>query len=124
MYDGFSRIKFWSSERNTGILFFLGPQLQVLAPGPNYFLTAPGPNYFFKAPNDGITFSRSPSIKNYRFTTTTNNNSLSCFFAPLNKTQPTTYSKIQFRKMSYHTPINCNVNLLAVFYMMQTESYF
>ena len=44
------------------------------------------------------------------------------FFTPLNKTQPTAYSKIPFSKMSYHTPINCSVSLLAAFYMMQTES--
>ena len=63
-----------------------GPWSSVPAPGSIYFFTVPGPNYLFTAPNDGITFSQPPSIKHYHV-----------FFTPLNKTQPTVYSKIPFQ---------------------------
>ena len=96
------------------------------APGPDPRPSAstPGSIYLFTAPVQ-IIFSRrltmellftAPNIKNYVFMAPSNNNNVSClFFTPLNKTQATAYSKIHFRKMLDHTPINCSVNLLAVF---------
>ena len=52
-------------------------------------------------------------------------------FTSLSKTQPTAYSKISSTKESYinhtqtiHKPVNCSVNRLTVFYMIQIESYF
>ena len=48
---------YYTSIGNIRVLLFLGPQSP-----------APGLIYFFTTPNDGITFSRPPSIKNYLFT--------------------------------------------------------
>ena len=58
-------------------------------PGPIYFFTTPVPNYLFTDPNDGITFSRPPSIKNYLFTAPSNK-SLPCLFYSFK--QNSTYS--------------------------------
>ena len=70
---------------------------------------------FHGPPTSKITFSR-PLV-----TTTV----CHVFFTPLNKTQPTAYSKIPLAKsLIIHKPVNCSVNRIAVFYIVQIESYF
>ena len=93
------------------------PHLLLYAP--------PTPNYFFTAPNDEITFSRPSNIKNDLFTAPSNNNSLPCFFYSFK--QNSTYSlfenSFQQKVLSYK-PVNCSMNRMAIFYIVQIESYF
>ena len=76
-------------------IIFLRPTAPGTGPRPS------APFTFLRTPAQ-ITCSRPPSIKNYLFTDPSNK-SLPCLFTPLNKTQPTAYSKIPLRKKSYHT---------------------
>ena len=98
----------------TGIIFLrptaLGrdPRSSTQTPGLISFFTAPGPNYLFTAPNEGITFSRSPSIKNYLFTTPSNK-SLPCLFYCLK--QNSTYSLFENSFNDSHSKRLCFIQL-------------
>ena len=80
------------------------PSSSTPTPGLINFFTALGPNYLFTAPNEGITFSRSPSIKNYLFTAPSNK-SLPCLFYCFR--QNSTYSLFETSFNNSHSERLC-----------------